>query len=144
MLLQSHSEFNVLGSLDISSGKLAISFRTEHPESSFACISGTFGSVGKMQICVYRDNGIMYLQVAKQRIPLREVRAEIRQNGSSRTLLLWKENTLLWSSKYFAGPPFLTDDDPTAFAEEEDFDFAIFLANVCSSRSRQERMYRHT
>jgi len=32
-------------------------------------------------------------------------------------------------------------EDPTAFVEEEHFDFGLFLANLSRDQSRQARMY---
>ncbi|NJP80398.1 hypothetical protein HCK01_24355 [Streptomyces sp. AA8] len=41
-------------------------------------------------------------------------------------------------------PDTLTDpeDDPTAFAEAEDFDMGLFVANVAGDPGRREAVYR--
>lgn len=143
MLLQSHTSVDTVAEFDPETGHLDIYSRKAEPARAAGAVCGAFAEIGKKRHVIYRDGDALYLDVCGRRFALGTLDVDIEQNGCRRLLRVSSCGRRIVELWYDAPPPGSGDRlDPTAFAEEEDFDFAIFLRNVSLDRARQARIYR--
>ncbi len=77
--------------------------------------------------------------------PIRLSTATTRWSAIGKTahFVISDDSNIQWEIKYTLTPYVLNiEDDPTAFAEAEDFDFFLFIHSVMSSPPRREQIYR--
>jgi len=143
MLLQSHQSFDTVADYDPKTGAFATLSRKAHPARMAAeqC-RGVFDDLGGKRVLLYRLAGVLFLDVDGRPTPMQGQVVELYPVNGERILRGLVDGSVAFELRY--RPPHLDPplaDDPTAFAEEEDFDFGLFLANVSRDPERQARMY---
>ncbi len=101
-------------------------------------IAGHFGRLGDTLAVLYRADGSLRLLLGDQDIVV-TAGLEVRHERGVAV------NSLTVGTRRIEYPrpaDELDEDDPTAFAEPEDFDLGLFLANVLGDPERCDRMYR--
>ena len=143
MLLQSHRSFDTIGDYDPTTGRFDTFSRRAEPNRVTGQLSGAFDHIGGKRVLLYRLADSLYLEIDGQRLPLEKHVVEVRPVNGRRLLRVLSAGRVVAELTYDLPPldPPLSVD-PTAFAEEEDFDFGLFLHNVSHDPSRQMRMYR--
>lgn len=143
MLLLSHRSFDTVADYDPATGTITtFSRKTEPGRVSSRQGAGVFDNLGGRRVLLYRLAGVLYLQVDDQRITMEGLAVEVHSAKGDRVLRVLADGAIVFELTYrptHLDPPL--SDDPTAFVEEEDFDFGVFLANVSRDRGRQARMY---
>ena len=143
MLLQSHQSFDTVADYDPTTGTFnTFSRKAEPGRVSSGHRGGVFDHLGGKRVLLYRLAGVLYLEVDGQRILMEGHVVEVHPVNGDRVLRVLADGTVVFELTY--SPPHLDpplSDDPTAFVEEEDFDFGLFLTNVSRDRERQARIF---
>ena len=101
-------------------------------------IAGHYGHLGDTLAVLYRVGGTLRLLLDDQDIPVTEGLEMRHEHGET-------VNRLTVGTRHIDYPrpaAELDEDDLTAFAELEQFDLGLFLANVLGDPARRDRMYR--
>jgi hypothetical protein len=94
-------------------------------------------------VLLYRLADTLYLEIDGQQLPLDKHIVEVRPVNGRHLLRMLSDGRVVTELTYDLpqlNPPLSLD--PTAFVEEEDFDFGLFLHNISHDLSRQMRPYR--
>ena len=139
MLLQSHRSFDTIGEYDPITGRFETFSRRADPKRAAGQVLGVFDNIGKKRVLLYRLADGLNLEIEGKKLPLaRHVIKMERVNEHSIIRVLSQGQCI---SDLMYETPRLLADDSALFAEEEDFDFGLFLHNVSHDVSRQTRMY---
>lgn len=103
-----------------------------------AGIAGHYGHLGETLAVLYRVGGTLRLLLGDQDIPVTEGLEVRHERGETLNRLTVGTRRI----DYPRPADELDEDDPTAFAEAEQFDLGLFLANVLTDPARRDRMYR--
>jgi hypothetical protein len=143
MLLRSHQSFSTLANYDPFTGSFAtFSRNAERAGGVTDPCEGSFDTIGKHRVLLFRSSDVLYLEVDYQRLPMDGLIFELANSQGNRLLRITKQGVVLHELVYSNNQlPTSFADDPTAFAEEEDFDFGLFLVNLSQDKARQERIY---
>ncbi len=142
MILKRHTVFDAMGDYDPVTGTLTTFSRKAEPGRVPGQVSGVFDHVGGKLVLLFRLDGVLYLQVEDERIRMADNTINVRSVTGHRVLRVLSNSRVVLELTYDApiiDPPL--SEDPTAFVEEEHFDFGLFLANLSRDRGRQARMY---
>ena len=143
MFLQSHQSFDTVAEYDPSTRTFTTFSRNVEPSRvPTGQLSGVFDHLGERRVLLYRLDGVLYLEIDDDRIPMEGHVVEVYAANEDRVLRVFGNSTVVFELTYSSphlDPPL--SDDLTAFVEEEDFDFGLFLANVSRDQERQSRMY---
>lgn len=143
MLLQSHRSFDTVGDYDPMTGRFEIFSRRAEPNRVVGQLCGAFDHLGGKRVLLYRLADNLCLEIDGQKLSLDKHVVEVRSVNGRHLLRVLSDGRIVTELTY--DPPQLSPPlslDPTAFVEEEDFDFGLFLHNVSHDPSRQMRMYR--
>jgi hypothetical protein len=143
MLLQSNRSFDTLAEYDPMTGHFETISRRAEPNRVAGQLCGAFDHLGGKRVLLYRLGDILYLEIDGQQLPLDKHVVEVRSVDGRHLLRVLSDGRVVTEWTY--DPPQLNPPlslDPTAFVEEEDYDFGLFLHNVSHDPSRQMRMYR--
>ena len=143
MLLQSHGSFDLLAEFDAANEAFTTFSKKSEPERvSSRKVAGVFEYVGGRRLLLYRLSGVLYVQVDDERMRMNDLSIELMRANNGRVLRLSADGGFMLELGYrlIDLDPALSDDS-TAFVEEEDFDFGLFLANLASDQRRQDRMF---
>ncbi|MFK0256293.1 hypothetical protein [Streptomyces sp. NPDC090445] len=124
-------------SFDTDSAVLGPIRRAAGPDVSSGS-RGCFGRLGEILAVLYRVDGVLRLRLGDRDMVLTGDLAARHERGES-------INNLTVGTLRIAYPrpvEELDEDDPTAFAEPEDFDMGLFLANILNDPDRCDRTYR--
>jgi hypothetical protein len=144
MLLQLHRLFDTVADYDPATGRFETFSRRAEPNRVAGHISGVYDYIGGKRMLLYRVADGLFLEIDGQRLPLEKHAVDVRHMNGRRILRVLSADKVIIELPY--DPPELElplSLDPTAFAEEEDFDFGLLLHNVSRDPSRQMRMYRN-
>lgn len=142
MLLQSHRSFDTAVNYDPTTGRFDPFSRRAEPNRVAGQLSGVFDHIGGKRVLLYRLGDGLYLEIDGQRLHLETHVVVVQAVNGCRLLQVLSDGRSVIEMTY--DPPLLDPPlslDPTAFIEEEDFDFGLFLHNVSHDRSRQTHMY---
>ncbi|HEX6715739.1 MAG TPA: hypothetical protein VF088_01435 [Pyrinomonadaceae bacterium] len=143
MILQSKDEFDEVMELDRVTGRYRTLSRKQHSEIMSIRPSGGYSIVNGILVCLYRvDNGL-YFRLGEEDYKITDTVTSIlvRENGYRLFQLMQNENLLVnfrYRSPLYEVP---LNMDPTAFIDEEDFDFFLFVHNVLAQGDRRYRVY---
>lgn len=100
--------------------------------------NGFFDFLGGEFVAIFLLEGYVVVQVGGKSFPLDSTEILVEGGVSSRKLHIKAtgQKPLVLSYSLVNEPKF--KDDPTAFVDDEDFDFGLFIANIASSQSRQK------
>lgn len=145
MLLQSHSSFDVVAEFDPATGAFETFSKSDVPGSlATKGKHGVFDYLNGHRVLLYRNGNDLALQVDDHRLNLTDLSIELVPTTDVRCIRLHSNGGFEVSIEYELPRQMTFDDDPTAFAESEDFDFGQFLVNVSNDRMRQDRMFKET
>jgi hypothetical protein len=142
MLLQSHSSFGTLAELNETTGELKEFSRADARTGALNRIEGCFDVLGDQIVALYRLDEILFVLVGNKRLRLDECQIQLQSEGQMAKLFIVCRKGIALEVEYerrLLDPPL--SQDPTAFAEAEDFDFGLFLSNVSRDCKRQERLF---
>ncbi len=134
VLLSCHDTLSTLGMLRVESGEISTMARKDCPEGMG--IAGWFSTRTGTTVSFYSLDDHLWLQqdLVRTRIPL-GTEPVLHKDGYRRTLELSYAGEKIAVLEHEADPR----SDNTAdipLADAEDFDFALFIANVLSDRQR--------
>jgi len=145
MILQSNDKFDEVAEIDPLDGSYRFFSKKINPELSGAPISGTYSFVDQTFLALYRKNGTLLLRIGNREFELTsDVSSTLTHEAGYRIFRLFDKQDLIAAFKYF--PPvneIPAELDPTAFLEEEDFDFLLFVHHVLTDKDRRGRVYRN-
>lgn len=136
--LRSNRSFGRLLEFDPVNGKSRELLASELGENVPKKVSGFFDFLNGTLTAIYAFAGRLFLRIGDITIPIEEGITVIASgDASNRSLRVKQRGNELSSINYSIvdAPKFA--DDPTAFIENEDFDFGLFIANVASSADRR-------
>jgi hypothetical protein len=144
MLVQSFDDFGEVGDFDPATGRLATHRKTA-ADTSNRPLGGHFAVLGGTLAILYRTtphDDALHLRIGERDYLLAATGIDWKKDADQRLLrvVATAHEPLLVRYLVVIDPPL--HQDPTPFVEEEDFDFGLFLANVRSNPSRQDRLYR--
>lgn len=142
MILKRYTVCDCMGDFDPVAGRLTTFSRKAEPGRVPNQISGLFDHLGGRLVLLFRLDGVLYLQVESQRIPMAHHAIELGSTKGRRVLRVLSGRRAVLELTY--DPPIIDpplSEDPTAFVEEEHFDFGLFLANLSRDQGRQARMF---
>jgi hypothetical protein len=135
-----------VGQFDPSRGSLNTLSRSRLGLTADTPVQGHFGKLGCRRALLYRHRGALLLRVGKQEVDLDDrTQVELERGWWHNVVRVVRAGRVLVRAPYrrpWIFPPLAWD--PTAFVEEEHFDFGLFVHNVASDPARRERMYRVT
>ncbi len=143
MLLQSHQVFDTIADYNPGTDEFVTFSRRCQPMRMTGPITGSFDHINGRRALLFRLAEILYLQIDSQRLSMEDHIVKLRFENGQRLLEVFTGDRVVL--KLICTPPTLDPPlelDLTAFIEEEDFDFGLYLANVSSNRDRQARMYK--
>jgi hypothetical protein len=143
MIIHSFERFGEIRQFDPVTGALTpVSRLAGSPVPTY----GHYGLLGEKSVVFYRSGASLLLRIEGSTTPLDDThRVSFQQNGDRRLLRVTDRSTgsIVASLEYTLPDPVVApEDDPTPFAEAEDFDFGLFVANVANDRGRRDRIYR--
>jgi len=144
MILRSHDNFDTLADYDPATRARSVFSKRGEPErASSQHISGFFSELGGKRILFYRLAGSLYVDVDGRRVPFAGHTIELMTAGRDRTLRMLSGADVVLEVSYDQEPwhPSIWEVILTPFAEEEHFDFGLFLENVWRDPARQARMF---
>ena len=101
-------------------------------------LNGVYDFLNKKLVVVYVSDGILFLRVANESIPVENITCfELNSKGVNSTLHVRYNNSTL-SLDYKNSTDKMIEDDFTPFVEEEHFDFGLFVKNMISTRERRK------
>jgi hypothetical protein len=118
--------------------------------SAATSVHGHYGTLGETSVVFYRDSegrgseGLL-LRAGETVVPVDDtVSVTHEQHDGHRTLRVTDRASgdVALRLDYTVPEPIVApEDDPTPFAEAEDFDFGLFIANVASDPRRRSLVY---
>jgi hypothetical protein len=143
MIVESHDRFSDVGDFDPESGDLLEFSRFEaapadFPEGHYAWLGGTLA-------VLYRVGGALWLRIGDEARVVDPDGASVvwdRAERLSRLRLIDQSNEVA-AVEYVSHTDEVVSvqEDPTAFAEAEDWDFGLFVRNVLRDKDRRRRIY---
>jgi hypothetical protein len=142
MLIQRFDRFDRLADFDPNTGAYSEFIR---PADLIAKSTGQYGLIGDYMLILYRLGESLFIRVSDTVLELDErVSIRVERSLSHNTIAICRNDTILFQWNYQAGQQEVPiEDDPSAFVEEEDFDFALFLANISNDDARQLRLFKY-
>jgi hypothetical protein len=142
MILESNEIFDQLGNLDPATASFQLFSRKQHPELA-ALIAGSFSMVNGTMVSLYRIGGILYFRIGDQELEITDdIHSTLVPDDKHRIFRLVQGENILVNFGYL--PPdskIPLDIDPTPFAEEEHFDFLMFVHHVLAESGRRYRVW---
>jgi hypothetical protein len=111
-------------------------------------VHGHYGLLGDTVVVLYRDGEDLLLRIGGTLVPVDDsVSIGYDRVGNRRLLEVTDNATGAVAARlaYTLPEPIVApEDDPTPFAEAEDFDFGLFIANVANDAERRSAIYRES
>jgi hypothetical protein len=142
MILKRHTVFDTMANYDPTTGAFATFRRASGHTEETEQIAGSFDYLGDRLVLLFRQGGVLYLQIDDLKTPMHEYTVELQSTGNHRELRLLCSGKVVSAIEYAApilDPPLALD--PTPFVDEEHFDFGLFIANVSRDPTRQGQLY---
>jgi hypothetical protein len=138
VLLQSADKNDLVGEFEPGTGRVEVRSKTANPELASQKRCGFFANAKDGYAFLYRDGGKLFFQVGEAKVELSDdVSVRCEDTDSQRTLTVHLGERTLFSYRYVPARNEFADRDPTAFVDNEDFDFFLFVRNVASDPERK-------
>ncbi len=141
MLIESHDRFGDVARYEPESDRFVEFRRGEVVEEQLA---GHYARLGGELAVFYRDGGVLWLRIGDQ----------VRRVGDGGAVVRWENSEgrsrfgILDGGEEVAGVEYPSPvrgsgpvNDPTPFAETEDWDFGLFVQRVLADDARRLRIY---
>lgn len=145
--LQSKEEFNRFAKLNMETGEAQYEDKSGLEDSERIYFSGTFSEVDNGAVFFYRYDSQLFLKLKEKTFPITDNTAsswEIRKSDPIVAIFSISESgKLIYEKKYrpFASGNVI-EGDMTAFVDEEDYDYLVFVNNVLNSKERRSDIYK--
>lgn len=135
--LQCNECFNDVAEFDETAGTWRIIKRTSEGNDIPSRTDGFYSILSSVFCALYHSSGELFVQMGDVKVKLSN-NVEIAVNGPPGKRCL----SLMVSGHEFAKHEYALisqriEGDPTAFVEDEDFDFGVFLSNIARTPKRQ-------
>lgn len=145
--LQSKELFNQFAKLNIETGEAHYENKSNLIEGEKILFSGTFSEVDNEAVFFFRHDGQLFLKIKDKTFLIHDYTTsnwEIMKSNTIYAIFSISEGgKVIYKKKY---RPFTSKkvikDDLTAFVDEEDYDFFVFINNVLNSRERRTDIYK--
>ncbi|MCX5303231.1 hypothetical protein OG304_07165 [Streptomyces sp. NBC_00160] len=136
--VQSFDHYGEWARFEPATGSLVIHGRHQPAPQGEPTPSGHYGRLGDVLAVFYRYEEDLRLRIGDQEIELGSSPEAQHERLEDRCRL-----TIGRTSVDYTAPAVLIDpsEDPTPFAEPEDFDFGLFVVSVLRSPSRRTALY---
>ncbi len=142
MLVQSHNTFWLVADFDERTGELKEFRRSSADDPPFSASRGAFMSTPDGNVVFYRHHDSLWLRIGEVVRALDDAGHEVRwRRASEKSTLELLDRGVTAASVQYAPGPGGEDDDPTSFAEREDWDFGLFVKNVLEDQGRRARIF---
>lgn len=145
MLVESHDRFDDVAHYEPESGRFVEFSRGAAAEQQVAGpVGGHYSRLGGELAVFYRDAGVLWLRIGDRIRRLGDGGAAVRwenSDGRSRFSILDEGREVV--AVEYSSPVRGSDlvNDPTPFAEAEDWDFGLFVQRVLAEDARRRRIY---
>jgi hypothetical protein len=144
IILRSRDKFDVLAELNTNTGQISWFSRCTNLAKSSGPVCGAIAQLQGRVLCLYRETGTLHFKIDDEDFELSETTevelVHVKEYTNRITIL--RQDTVLFTWVYqrpLIDPPL--EQDPTAFVEEEHFDFCLFVYNVANDPERRERIW---
>jgi hypothetical protein len=159
MLLQSVKQSLEFAEFDPETSKLHFFRRAEYlSPNEFIRLSGLYEKVGDTLVCFYRCEGELRLRIGEREIPITDDVSSVLERSSNNLLTrlrsaltltpmfsfwrLFESGKMILEFRYIAPEPEKRSPlDFTAFVDEEDEDFILFVHNVMNDLRRRNEIW---
>lgn len=134
--LQSKKRFQDVAKYDEQSGEFEIVGRNspDRPEM----LDGSFEILGGTFIALFKDGLKLFIGIGDKTFQLDDdLVITVKGGASDRLLIIEKGNVVLETVKYSIPSRDTIAGDTTAFIDDEDSDFGLFLSNISMDEGRQ-------
>ena len=144
IILQSHDQFDLIGRFDPSTFHIEKFSKNAQTSVQSFPIQGSFSEVEGRHTYLYRERGLLFFGLDDNLFEVTDDTIAVieRLNKNMNRFNLIQGSNILISVDYYRPknfPPLGLD--PTPFAEEEDYDFLLFVTNVLGDQGRRKRVY---
>lgn len=138
------SQDRLVDRLSIGPGELQLAVASDADVKHLARV-GVFSLIAGRRTLFYRWNGRLRLRLGEDApIELENSQAHWDCSGDQATFILRRSGTRILYERYSVSPDVLSiGDDPTPFAEAEDFDLFLLVRNVLADPARAARIFRN-
>lgn len=142
MLVHSHNSFWVVADFDERTGELNEFRRRSAEDPPVSAVRGEFITSRGGSAVFYRHHELLWLRIGEVVRAFDGDGCEVqwRRAFGRATLDLLDRGVSVASVQYAPGPGG-EDDDPTPFADQEDWDFGLFVKNVLENEGRSRRVF---
>lgn len=142
MFVQSYNSFWVVADFDERTGELKEFRRSSSDDPPHSAARGAFMSTPDGSVVFYRHHDFLWLRIGEVVRAFDDARREARwRSASEKSTLELLDRGVTVASVQYAPSPGGEDDDPTSFAEREDWDFGLFVKNVLENEGRSRRIF---
>lgn len=144
MLIESHDRFADVAHYEPESGRLVELSRGEAAEQALAGpVRGHYARLGGELAVFYRSGGSLWLRIGEHALVLGEGAVVRWENSGERSRLSLLADGNEVAAVEYSSPLCDADlvNDPTPFAEAEDWDFGLFIESVLTEDVRRRRIY---
>ena len=145
--LQSKKIFNQFAKLNIETGEAQYDNKNNLIEGEKISFSGTFSEVDTDTVFFFRHEGQLFLKIKDKTFLIHDHTTSnweiMKSNAIYAVFSISEDGKVIYEKKYrpFASKEVI-EDDLTAFVDEEDYDFFVFINNVLNSRERRKDIYK--
>ncbi len=144
MIVSSFDRYSEVRHFDPATG--ALSAAEILPAGTPAATQGHYSRLDDTLVVLYRDGGEVFLRIGSTLIRVDDSTSVTCRHVEGRQMLEVTDSTTgddVTRLEYTLPSPIVSpEDDPTPFAEPEDFDFGLFISNVANDPGRRSRIYR--
>jgi hypothetical protein len=134
--LQSKKRFQDVAKYNEESGEFEIVNRNSpgRPE----VLDGSFDILGGIFVALYKVGTKLFIGVGNKSFQLNDdLTVTVKGTASDRLLIIEKGNSVLETVKYSISSTGAIAGDTTAFIDDEDSDYGLFLSNISKDKARQ-------
>jgi len=142
--LLSNDDFLDFAVLETGTGELTFEHRCASQALPPDCpVIGTYSKSLGALFALYRLNGQLYFRIGERAIPITaDMNSRILTKGSRSEFMLIRCGEPIVLHDYVPSRPMSrANDDVTPFAEDEDFDYLLFVHNVLTSPQRRDAIF---
>ncbi|WP_460444002.1 hypothetical protein [Amycolatopsis cihanbeyliensis] len=116
----------------------------DRPEGWSEPISGHYDHIGDILVALYRFKGELMLRLGQRDFEVSRIKSmwHLKKDGKRELGLTIRDDWDVKLEYVSQSDDFIDVMDITPFAEEEDFDFGLFINNVVNNPDRSGNIYR--
>jgi hypothetical protein len=145
MIIHSFDRFGEVRHLDSTTGALTPAATSR--VGTATTVHGHYGWLGDTLVLFYRNREALLLRIGASIAPIDNTTSITYNRVKDRRVLEVIDKAtgaIAARLEYTLPKPVVApEDDPTPFAEPEDFDFGLFISNIANDPQRRSRIYRN-